>query len=76
MLVRIEIIVRKLNMTQCEEIKKKLQKVLPVHTLDEKRLEHLPQVELKLYTFDGKRPIDFAKKYKRKYLSSWIREHM
>ena len=29
-------------MTQCEEIKKKLQKVLPVHTLDEKRLEHLP----------------------------------
>ena len=37
---------------------------------------HLPKVELKLYTFDGKRPIDFAKKYKRKYLSSWIREHM
>ena len=58
MLVRIEIIVRKLSMTQCEEIKKKLQKVLPVHTLDEKR------------------PIDFAKKYKRKYLSSWIQEHM
>lgn len=37
---------------------------------------HLPEVELKLYTFDGKRPIDFAKKYKRKYLSSWIQEHM
>ena len=37
---------------------------------------HLPKVELELYTFDGKRPIDFAKKYKRKYLSSWIREHM
>ena len=35
-----------------------------------------PEVELKLYTLDGKRPIDFAKKYKRKYLSSWIREHM
>ena len=37
---------------------------------------HLPEIELKLYTFDGKRPIDFAKKYKRKYLSSWIQEHM
>lgn len=26
----------------------------------------LPVVDLKLYTFDGKQPIDFAKKYKRK----------
>ena len=58
MLIKIEIIARKLNMTQCEEIKKKIQKALLVHTLD------------------GKRSIDFAKKYKRKYLSSWIREHM
>lgn len=36
MLIKIEIIARKLNMTQCEEIKKKLQKALLVHTLDGK----------------------------------------
>ena len=29
----------------------------------------LPAVDLKLHTFDGKQPIDLAKKYKRKKIS-------
>lgn len=36
----------------------------------------LPVVDLKLYTFDGKQPIDFAKKYKRKKLAAWIKEQL
>lgn len=30
----------------------------------------LPVVDLKLHTFDGKQPIDFAKKYKQKKLAT------
>ena len=36
----------------------------------------LPAVDLKLHTFDGKQPIDFAKKYKRKKLATWIKAQL
>ena len=36
----------------------------------------LPAVDLKLHTFDGKQPIDFAKKYKRKKLATWIKNQL
>ena len=36
----------------------------------------LPAVDLKLHTFDGKQPIDFAKKYKRKKLAAWIKKQL
>ena len=36
----------------------------------------LSVVDLKLHTFDGKQPIDFAKKYKRKKLATWIKAQL
>ncbi len=36
----------------------------------------LSVVDLKLHTFDGKQPSDFAKKYKRKKLAAWIKEQL
>ncbi len=36
----------------------------------------LPVVDLKLHTFDGKQPSDFAKKYKRKKLAAWIKAQL
>lgn len=36
----------------------------------------LPVVDLNLHTFDGKQPIDFAKKYKRRKLAAWIKTQL